>query len=43
LVKGGDYEDKEVVGQDIVAELKLVKFVDDESTTQTINKIQKGN
>jgi len=43
LVKGGDYEDKEVVGQDIVDELKLVKFVDEKSTTQTIEKIQKGN
>jgi D-beta-D-heptose 7-phosphate kinase/D-beta-D-heptose 1-phosphate adenosyltransferase len=43
LVKGGDYEDKEVVGQDIVDELKLVQFVDEKSTAQTIEKIQKGN
>ncbi len=28
LVKGGDYEGKEVVGQDIADELKLVQFVD---------------
>ena len=42
LVKGGDYEDKEVVGQDIAEELKLVKFVDGKSTTKTIEKIQKS-
>lgn len=43
LVKGGDYENKEVAGQDIVDELKLVKFVDEKSTSQTIKKIQQGN
>ena len=43
LVKGGDYEDKEVIGQDIADELKLVEFVDGKSSTQTIEKIQKGN
>ena len=43
LVKGGDYEGKEVAGQDIVDELKLVKFVDEKSTSQTIKKIQQGN
>ena len=41
LVKGGDYEGKEVVGQDIAKELKLVKFIDDKSTTKTIERIQK--
>jgi len=40
LVKGGDYEDKNVVGQDISDELKLVQFVDGKSTTRTIQKIQ---
>ncbi|MGJ0299345.1 D-glycero-beta-D-manno-heptose-7-phosphate kinase [Aliarcobacter cryaerophilus] len=40
LVKGGDYEDKEVVGQDIADELKLVQFVDGKSTTNTIKRIQ---
>jgi len=34
---------KEVIGQDIADELKLVGFVDDKSSTQTIEKIQKGN
>jgi len=42
LVKGGDYKDKEVVGQDIVDELKLVKFIDNKSTSQIIKKIKKG-
>ena len=43
LVKAGDYKDKEVAGQDIVDELKLVKFVDEKSTSQTIKKIQQRN
>ena len=43
LVKGGDYEGKEVIGQDIADELKLVEFLDGKSSTQTIEKIQKGN
>jgi D-beta-D-heptose 7-phosphate kinase/D-beta-D-heptose 1-phosphate adenosyltransferase len=42
LVKGGDYEGKDVVGQDIADELKLVQFVDGKSTTKTIEKIQQG-
>ena len=42
LVKGGDYEDKAVVGQDIADELKLVQFVDGKSTTKTIEKIQQS-
>jgi len=41
LVKGGDYEGKEVVGQDIAKELKIVKFIDGKSTTNTINRIKK--
>lgn len=40
LVKGGDYEGKDVVGQDIADELKLVQFVDGKSTTKTIQRIQ---
>ena len=42
LVKGGDYEGKEVVGQDISKELKLVKFINGKSTTKTIERIQKA-
>ena len=40
LVKGGDYRGKEVVGQDIVDELRLVEFVDGKSSTKTIEKIK---
>lgn len=42
LVKGGDYVGKEVVGQDIADELKLVQFVDGKSTTNTIKRIQEN-
>ncbi len=41
LVKGADYEGKEVVGSDIVEQIKLVEFIDGKSTTKTIEKIQK--
>jgi D-beta-D-heptose 7-phosphate kinase / D-beta-D-heptose 1-phosphate adenosyltransferase len=41
LVKGGDYRGKDVVGQDIVDELKLVEYVDGKSSTKTIEKIKK--
>jgi D-beta-D-heptose 7-phosphate kinase/D-beta-D-heptose 1-phosphate adenosyltransferase len=40
LVKGGDYEGKEVVGTEFSGELRLVQFVDGKSTTRTIEKIQ---
>jgi len=40
LVKGGDYAGKEVVGQDIADELRLVDFVDGKSTTKTIERIK---
>ena len=40
LVKGGDYEGKEVIGTEFASELKLVDFVDGKSTTKTIEKIQ---
>ena len=40
LVKGGDYEGKEVVGQDIAKELKLIQFINGKSTTNTIKRIQ---
>lgn len=41
LVKGSDYEGKDVVGSDIALETKLVEFVDGKSTTKTIEKIKK--
>jgi len=40
LVKGGDYEGKEIIGTEFAGELKLVDFVDGKSTTKTIEKIQ---
>ena len=40
LVKGGDYVNKKVVGQDIVEELKIVDFVPSQSTTEIIEKIR---
>jgi D-beta-D-heptose 7-phosphate kinase / D-beta-D-heptose 1-phosphate adenosyltransferase len=42
LVKGGDYQGKDVTGQDIAGELKLIKFVNGKSTTKTIDKIQQS-
>lgn len=41
LVKGGDYRGKEVVGQDIAEELKLVEFIDGKSSTKIIEKIKR--
>jgi len=40
LVKGGDYEGKDVVGQDIAEELRLVQFIEGKSTTNIIKRIQ---
>jgi D-beta-D-heptose 7-phosphate kinase/D-beta-D-heptose 1-phosphate adenosyltransferase len=41
LVKGGDYKDKKVAGEDIVTELKLVDFISGKSTSETIQRIRK--
>jgi D-beta-D-heptose 7-phosphate kinase / D-beta-D-heptose 1-phosphate adenosyltransferase len=38
LVKGGDYKGKEVVGSDLVKEVRLVDFVEGKSTTKIIEK-----
>jgi D-beta-D-heptose 7-phosphate kinase / D-beta-D-heptose 1-phosphate adenosyltransferase len=40
LVKGGDYEGKEVVGSDLVEEVRLVTFVEGKSTTNIIQKMK---
>jgi len=40
LVKGKDYEGKEVVGSDIAKEVKLIDFVEGRSTTNIIKKVQ---
>jgi D-beta-D-heptose 7-phosphate kinase / D-beta-D-heptose 1-phosphate adenosyltransferase len=39
LVKGGDYNSKKVVGDDIVEEVKLIEFVKNKSTSNLIRKI----
>jgi D-beta-D-heptose 7-phosphate kinase/D-beta-D-heptose 1-phosphate adenosyltransferase len=39
LVKGGDYRGREVVGSDLVEEVRLVDFVDGRSTSLIIEKI----
>jgi len=39
LVKGGDYEGKEVVGSDIAKEVHLVDFIEGKSTSSIIEKI----
>ncbi|WP_431165835.1 D-glycero-beta-D-manno-heptose-7-phosphate kinase [Tenacibaculum halocynthiae] len=41
LVKGGDYNNKKVVGSDIVKTTKLIDFIEGKSTTELINKIKK--
>lgn len=43
LVKGADYEGKEVVGSEIVADVRLVEFVEGKSTTNIVNRIRNAN
>ena len=43
LVKGGDYKDKKVIGEDLVDELKIVEFIKDKSTSKIIQKITQQN
>ena len=40
LVKGADYKGKEVVGSDIVKEVRLINFVEGKSTTGIIKRIK---
>lgn len=40
LVKGGDYEGKGVIGEEIVKELKIVDFIDGKGTSKVIEKIK---
>ncbi len=42
LVKGGDYEGKKVIGQDLVEDLKLVEFVAGRSTSRIIKRIKEN-
>ena len=39
LVKGSDYKNKEIAGQEDVNEVVLIDFIDGKSTTGIINKI----
>ena len=43
LTKGNDYAGREVVGQDLVKELKLIELTEDKSTTEIIDKILSKN
>ena len=40
LVKGADYEGKEIVGSDIAKEVRLIEFVEGKSTTSIIERMQ---
>jgi len=42
LVKGSDYKPEEVIGHDIVKDLKLIDLVKGKSTSNTIEKIKNG-
>lgn len=42
LVKGADYKGKEVVGSEIISDVRLVDFAPNKSTTKIIEKIKKG-
>tara|TARA_B110000008_G_C16965106_1_gene561660 strand:+ start:324 stop:1751 length:1428 start_codon:yes stop_codon:yes gene_type:complete len=42
LVKGSDYEGKDVIGSDLVDELVLVEFIKGRSSTKIIDKIKKS-
>ena len=39
MVKGSDYEDKPIIGSDLVKEIKFYDIVDGYSTTKTIQNI----
>ena len=40
LVKGGDYEEVQVIGKDLVDEIKIIEFTKGHSTSNIINKIK---
>jgi D-beta-D-heptose 7-phosphate kinase / D-beta-D-heptose 1-phosphate adenosyltransferase len=42
LVKGSDYHNQDVVGNDLVEKLVLVEFIEGRSSTNIIDKIKKG-
>jgi len=42
LVKGGDYQNQTIAGQEFVNEVKLINFVEGKSTTSVIEKIKEA-
>jgi len=42
LTKGADYADREVVGSDLVGEVRLISLLDGRSTSRTIHHIRKA-
>lgn len=40
LVKGGDYKGENIIGQDIVKEIKILKLIEGFSTSKTIERIK---
>jgi len=42
LVKGGDWKEEEVVGRELVSEVRIIKYEEGFSTTSLIEKIRKG-
>ena len=40
LVKGADYQKKDVIGSDLVDEVVLIEYIAGKSTTETINRIK---
>ena len=42
LVKGGDWKEEEVVGRELVSEVKIVEYQEGFSTTSIIEKIKRG-
>jgi len=43
LVKGGDYKDKKIVGEEIAKKVVLIDFVEDKSTSNIIRKIKEND
>lgn len=42
LVKGGDYLGQSIIGEDLVEEVKILEFIVGKSTTDTIQRIRRG-
>ena len=42
LIKGGDYKKENIIGKDLVKEIKIINYLDNYSTSKIINKIIKN-